>query len=246
MDVGTGAWMWDTFIVPLANQGYTLLGSPSTTSAPKGLEWIQEWLGQISLKPTHICVHWYDVGFDKFQAYMENFYNNTGNINLMVTEFACQNFNGGAQCSQDDIWNFVHQAVSWMDSTSWIDGYAPFGALYLARIVSHIYSYFFSVLRLHEGHARRERSGPAHERRRHPECSRVVLHQRLLNSRTAAIRTSWLGLLFTYPLITTRRLLVGPFLARLIFVCLFPISNALAVLSTLTPIVLFDLPSVPP
>lgn len=130
MDIGTGAWMWNTYIAPLASQGYQILGSPATTSAPDGLTWIQGWLDQVSVKPNVICVHWYDVGFENFQTYVQNFYDNTGRRTIWVTEFACQNFNGGAQCSMDQIWDFVNRATQWMDQTDWIGGYAPFGALY--------------------------------------------------------------------------------------------------------------------
>ncbi|SRR5258706_2046633 len=165
MDVDTGVGLWNDYIAPLQGMGYNILGSPATTSAPNGLDWMKEFLPKVAVKPTHICVHWYDVGFDNFKAYVENFHAGTGYLPILITEFACQNFNGGAQCSEGDIWNFVHAAVPWMDSTAYIHGYAPFGALYLARIslVSHEYSHFFPVLRLHEGNARRERSGPAHD-----------------------------------------------------------------------------------
>jgi len=127
MDVGTGLWMWNTYIAPLKDQGYSILGSPATTSAPNGLVWIMDFLSQVPVKPTHICVHWYDVGFDNFKTYVENYRSNTGYLPILITEFACQNFNGGAQCSEGEVWQFVHAAVAWMDSTDWIHGYAPFG-----------------------------------------------------------------------------------------------------------------------
>ena len=38
-----------------------------------------------------------------------------------------QNFNGGAQASMDDIWGFMSQALSFVDSTSWMAGACPFG-----------------------------------------------------------------------------------------------------------------------
>jgi len=132
MDVGTGVWMWNTYIAPLANQGYNILASPATTSAPNGLVWVMDWINQVAVKPNVITVHWYDVGFPNFKSYVENYHSSTGYRTIWVTEFACQNFNGGAQCSHDDIWAFVTEATRWMDSTEWIGGYAPFGAFYLS------------------------------------------------------------------------------------------------------------------
>ena len=45
-------------------------------------------------------LHWYDVSVDGFKQYVQNFHDKTGH-NIWVTEYACQNFNGGAQCSDD-------------------------------------------------------------------------------------------------------------------------------------------------
>ena len=130
-----GAKLWNTYIAPLASQGYTILGSPAPTSAPDGLAWINEWLDKIQVKPTVMCLHWYDVGFANFQQYVTNYHNNLKlQRNIWVTEFACQNFNGGAQCSQQDIWDFVTQATAWMDGTPWIEMYAPFGVFRLFHL----------------------------------------------------------------------------------------------------------------
>jgi hypothetical protein len=127
MDVAHGVYLWNTYIGPLASQGYSILGSPAPTSAPDGLVWVQQFLDQVGVKPNVICIHWYDVGFPKFQEYVTNFWSQTGQRTIWVTEFACQNFNGGAQCNEGEVWSFVQQATAWMDQTEWIGGYAPFG-----------------------------------------------------------------------------------------------------------------------
>jgi Glycosyl hydrolase catalytic core len=139
IDVGTGIYLWNTYIAPLASQGYNILGSPAPTSAPDGLTWLQDFLNGVSVKPNVISVHWYGVGFDSFQQYVTNFYTNTGSRPIWVTEFACQNFIGPSQCSEGDVWNFVKQATAWMDETPWIQGYAPFGAFaYFDLFLSYI------------------------------------------------------------------------------------------------------------
>jgi hypothetical protein len=54
-------------------------------------------LTRISFVP----IHWYDTTPSNFQSYIENFHQQTG-LDIWVTEYACQNFNGGAQCSDSD------------------------------------------------------------------------------------------------------------------------------------------------
>lgn len=52
------------------------------------------------LTPTSFLpIHWYDVDIKNFQDYVQNFRDQTGH-NIWVTEYACQNFNGGAQCDE--------------------------------------------------------------------------------------------------------------------------------------------------
>jgi hypothetical protein len=48
-----------------------------------------------------VPIHWYDTTPSNFQSYIENFHQQTG-LDIWVTEYACQNFNGGAQCSDSD------------------------------------------------------------------------------------------------------------------------------------------------
>jgi hypothetical protein len=50
-----------------------------------------------------------------------------------VAHSPVQNFNGGAQCSRDETWGFHQRVKGWMDSTSWIPNYFPFGQLSCTR-----------------------------------------------------------------------------------------------------------------
>jgi len=122
-----GAYLWKTYIQPLKSQGYTLV-SPATTSAPNGLTWVQNMLKACDGGCTFdiVAIHWYDTTFEKFQTYVE-LWHNTFQKPIWVTEFACQNFNGGAQPSNDQIWSFYSQATAWLESTSYVESYMPFG-----------------------------------------------------------------------------------------------------------------------
>jgi hypothetical protein len=171
MDPQQGADLWNQYIAPLAQKGYTILGSPSTTSAPDGLDWIQAWLPLISVQPTHICVHYYDISADGFKSYMNKFYAGAGYKPLMVTEYACQNFNDRSQqCSDDQIWSFINDTAAWMDLTNWITAYAPFGPFNLSpQPPSSTHIYISAVPRLHARHGRRQPGEFSHGRRRPPD-----------------------------------------------------------------------------
>ncbi|TFY79635.1 hypothetical protein EWM64_g4374 [Hericium alpestre] len=124
-----GAQLWIQYIEPLKSQGYTLI-SPATTSAPSGKTWMQDWLKACNggCNPDRIAVHWYDVSADFFKSYVTDFHN-TFNKDIWVTEFACQNFNGGAQADAGQVWSFMQEVTGWMDSTPWVEAYFAFGAM---------------------------------------------------------------------------------------------------------------------
>ena len=44
MDPGYACTLWQQNMLPLRNEGYTLV-SPVTTSSPKGINWMQSFLG---------------------------------------------------------------------------------------------------------------------------------------------------------------------------------------------------------
>jgi hypothetical protein len=77
----------------------------------------------------YVAVHWYDVTFEAFQTYLE-LWHNTFNLPIMVTEFADQNFNGGAQATSDEVWAFWSQAIKYMEAQPWIISYFGFGVMH--------------------------------------------------------------------------------------------------------------------
>jgi len=126
-----GAAMWKTYIEPLKAQGLRL-GSPAPSSAPSGKQWLQQWLNTScagGCSVDFIALHWYDVNATAFIDYLEDFHD-TFQRPLWVTEWACQNFNNAkAQCSQQDIIEFMNETQSFMDRTDWVERYAWFGAM---------------------------------------------------------------------------------------------------------------------
>lgn len=51
----------------------------------------------------------------------------TFNKPIWVTEFACQNFSGGAQCTWDQVFDFMRKVTAFMDGASFVQEYFAFG-----------------------------------------------------------------------------------------------------------------------
>ncbi|KAI0773870.1 glycosyl hydrolase catalytic core-domain-containing protein [Fomes fomentarius] len=125
-----GAALWKAHIEPLKAQGVRL-GSPAPSSSPKGKQWLLDWLGacQSGCSVDFIAVHYYDINSTQFMEYLTD-YHNTFQRPVWVTEWACQNFNdANAQCSQQDVVNFMNATQEFMDNTEWLERYAWFGAM---------------------------------------------------------------------------------------------------------------------
>ena len=82
------------------------------------------------LKVDYQCVHWYDTSFEKLQTYLTDYHNQLG-LPILLTEFADQNFNGGAQASSGEIYSFMNDALKFFDETDWMMAACPFGTQFL-------------------------------------------------------------------------------------------------------------------
>ncbi|PSR73624.1 hypothetical protein PHLCEN_2v10543 [Hermanssonia centrifuga] len=130
LDPHTAATLWQQHIEPKRALGYQTC-SPATSSNPNGFTWMQNFFDACNGGCTvdFICVHWYDVQASDFQTYVEKWHT-TYNKDVFITEFAPQNFNGGAQPSVGDIWNFYQTVMPWIQQTSYIKGAFPFGFMH--------------------------------------------------------------------------------------------------------------------
>ncbi|KAK7050466.1 Glyco-hydro-cc domain-containing protein [Favolaschia claudopus] len=124
-----GADMWKTYLEPLRAQGIRL-GSPAPSSAPSGKTWIQDFLTACNGGCTvdFIALHWYDVNATKFINYLNDFHD-TFQRPIWVTEWACQNFNNGPQCTAPQVAQLLEQTQGFMDSTDWVERYSWFGIM---------------------------------------------------------------------------------------------------------------------
>ncbi|RPD61865.1 glycoside hydrolase [Lentinus tigrinus ALCF2SS1-7] len=130
MSPSDGAALWKAHIEPLKAQGIHL-GSPAPSGAPAGKQWLLDWMDQCQGGCTvdFIAVHYYDINSTGFMEYLTD-YHNTFQRPVWVTEWACQNFNdANAQCSQQDVVDFMNATQEFMDNTDWVERYAWFGAM---------------------------------------------------------------------------------------------------------------------
>ena len=144
MDPQTAAALWKQYIEPQVAKGYKTC-SPAMSSRPNGKNWMSDFMAAckdctvcahiVSLHAAidsfmyqvdYQCVHWYDIGFDNLKTYLTDYHNQLG-LPILLTEFADQNFNGGAQASQGEIFQFMGQALKFFDETDWILAACPFG-----------------------------------------------------------------------------------------------------------------------
>jgi hypothetical protein len=126
LDVWTGASLWRQYLLPLRQKGYYII-SPSTTSAPTGITWMQNWLAQLGGDelPNALALHWYGTSFNDFTGYVSSFHNAFPGYKLWITEFACTDFSG--QNIWCDVPSFAAQAEAWINSQDYIEAAFPFG-----------------------------------------------------------------------------------------------------------------------
>ncbi|KAI0751353.1 glycosyl hydrolase catalytic core-domain-containing protein [Daedaleopsis nitida] len=128
MDPQTAAQLWKQHIEPKRSKGYKF-ASPAMSSRPNGQQWMTDFIKACDgCNVDYQAVHWYDTSFEKFKTYITDYHNQL-KLPILITEFADQNFNGGAQASQSEIFAFMGQALEWIDDTDWILAACPFGIM---------------------------------------------------------------------------------------------------------------------
>ncbi|KIJ56558.1 glycoside hydrolase family 128 protein [Sphaerobolus stellatus SS14] len=136
LDPQTAANLWVQNLFPLKAKKGTLLGSPAVTSdQTQAMAWLDAFFAACS-GPTgdahcgadFMALHFYDITTSGFQSFLTAMHDRYG-LPVVVTEFGDHSFNGAAQPGQGDVFNFAGTMTSWFQSTSWIAGYAPFGAM---------------------------------------------------------------------------------------------------------------------
>jgi hypothetical protein len=122
------AGLWKQYIDPLKNKGYFLV-SPACTNAPSGKTWMQQFLKACTgCRIDALAVHIYGTSSKEFINYIEDMHTTFG-MQIWVTEFACQSFSGGPQCSQQQVVDFMREVTGYMDGAGHVGQYFAFGAM---------------------------------------------------------------------------------------------------------------------
>ncbi|CAF3843698.1 unnamed protein product [Rotaria sp. Silwood1] len=125
------AYAWKQYIEPLRAQG-ARLGSPAIASTDQGLNWIKQFLNELNKiggRIDFLALHWYGRGVDNFINWITRVRQETGNqYSVWVTEFACTSWNSNQPVSQQEVNDFMRQSIARLDSLSWVERYAWFGA----------------------------------------------------------------------------------------------------------------------
>jgi len=121
--------MWKVYIEPLKARSLRL-GSPATTSGPRGKIWLTDFLAACAgCSVDFLALHWYGINATEFISYLNDFHQ-TFSRPIWITEWACHNFHIlTMQCSQANVVSFMNETQSFMDRTDWVERYAWFGAM---------------------------------------------------------------------------------------------------------------------
>ncbi|KAF9263579.1 glycoside hydrolase, partial [Marasmius fiardii PR-910] len=121
--------LWKQHIQPYAGQGFKLV-SPAVTSAPQSKPWLSDFFKACDdCTFDAVAVHYYDTSPEGLINYITDFHN-TFNKPIWLTEYACQNFNNGPQCSPDDVTTFMKKVKTFAENTDWVQQYCWFGAMH--------------------------------------------------------------------------------------------------------------------
>jgi len=125
LDPGTAAKMWMQDGQPLRQQGYSTIAPAVAFSAP----WLTSFFKACTgCKFDAMAAHIYATSSEDVINYLTGLHNQF-QMPLWVTEFACQSFTGGPQCTESQVTDFATNVTQWMDETDFIVKYFPYGVM---------------------------------------------------------------------------------------------------------------------
>lgn len=128
LDPVAAAVLWKAQVEPKRTDG-AQLWSPAVTSSARGEQWMDSFLAACTgCNIAKMALHFYDTNPQNLIAYVEHWHQKYGR-DIVITEFACQNFGGGAQASMDEVWSFYKTVMPWLMSQPYVTDIFPFGFL---------------------------------------------------------------------------------------------------------------------
>lgn len=121
MQPSDAAALWQQFIQPLKANGIKL-GGPAVTAAPTGKQWLTEFIAACTnCTIDFLPLHWYGSGTGNFFGYIMDMHSTFPQFPIWITEYADVSDNS------TEVWDFMNQTISFLDSTDWVERYAWFG-----------------------------------------------------------------------------------------------------------------------
>ncbi|TFL00569.1 hypothetical protein BDV98DRAFT_104981 [Pterulicium gracile] len=130
IDPWHAAGLWQQYIQPLKNRGYTLI-SPACTNGPDGKEWMKNFIDACKgCTIDAIAVHYYGTSAQGMIDHSEDYFNTFGKP-IWITEAACQDFSGrNQQCNQGQIFDFMNKVKGYVNSSPHVQTFFPFGVMH--------------------------------------------------------------------------------------------------------------------
>lgn len=130
MSAAQAAALYLSDFTPLRKTGQiSYLGTPSITNGASGIVWLTEFMTACAdCEIDFVSAHWYGPDLALFQSQMTAIYT-AFNLPVWVTEMACTDWVVASNPTASEVSAFMTSSVQWMESQSWIEKYAWFGAL---------------------------------------------------------------------------------------------------------------------
>ena len=126
-----------------------------------------------------MAVHFYDTDPQHLISFVQHWHSKYGKP-VALTEFACQNFGGGAQANMDQVWGFYKTVMPFLTSQDWMEGVFPFGTCGDCIMCRTLLTSRPSRRLLGE-HGQRQPRQPAHARRTTHRPRRLHRRRKLVN-----------------------------------------------------------------
>jgi hypothetical protein len=99
------------------------------TSAPAGKAWLLEFFRQLcgSASVDFVVVHWYGTDVHQLESFLADMHASFGKP-LWLTEFAYSHFGAPPTPTAAQVEAFLRPAIAFLDSCSYVERYAYFGA----------------------------------------------------------------------------------------------------------------------
>jgi hypothetical protein len=133
---------WRTYVLP--NQNRFKLGSPSISNGPNGVPWLDDFLQNFGSEADssagdtwkhleesrvdYIVIHWYGTDVNCLKKYVRSVHERYDRP-VWVTEFSCTSWDIAKPPTENDVLEFMKDALRFLDNAAFVQRYAWFGAM---------------------------------------------------------------------------------------------------------------------